>query len=182
LLKLPHFGRGQYTTACVKQLLVVTHGGDIWLDKPVPIIVEIIVQITGLPSRGIDLALIMDDKNKDKALGEEMKKKYGTTRGTRGIIIKHINNAVTQLGANILSCKLLRKCRKDEVPTGVIAIAAQCAEGTSMSRVPYLLNLFQVDCKDAQDLGTKFHYSWLLTLIAFMGWREPEYVIFCTRP
>ena len=50
-----------------------------------------------------------------------------------------------------------------------------------MSREPYLLNLFQVDCKDAQDIGTKFHYSWMLTLIAFMGWREPEYVFFCTR-
>jgi hypothetical protein len=39
-----------------------------------------------------------------------------------------------------------------------------------------------VDYKDAQDLGTEFHYSWFLTLIAFKGWREPEYVVFCTRP
>jgi hypothetical protein len=51
-----------------------------------------------------------------------------------------------------------------------------------MSWAPYLSNLFQVDCKDTQDAGTKFHYSWLITLIAFMGWREPEYVIFCTTP
>jgi hypothetical protein len=86
------------------------------------------------------------------------------------------------LGAKILACKLLGKCRKDEVPAGVIAVASQCAEGTFVSWVPYLLNMFQVDCKDAQDLGTKFHYSWLITLIAFMGWQEPEYVIFCTRP
>jgi hypothetical protein len=182
LLKLPHFGRGQYATTCIKQLLAVMHGGDIWLDRPVPITVELITQITGLPSRGMDPALILDDKSKEKALAEEMKKKYGTARGTRGIIIKWINNAVTQLGANILACKLLRKCRKDEVPAGVIAVAAQCAEGTFVSWVPYLLNLFQVDCKDAQDLGTKFHYSWLLTLIAFMGWWEPEYVVFATRP
>jgi hypothetical protein len=182
LLNLPHFGRGQYATTCVKQLLAVTHGGDIWLDKPVPITVELIAQITGLPIRGMDPALILDDKSKEKALAEEMKKKYGTARGTRGIIIKWINNAATQLGAKILACKLLRKCRKEEVPAGVIAVAAQCAEGTSMSWVPYLLNLFQEDCKDAQDLGTEFHYSWLITLIAFMGWREPRYVVFCTRP
>jgi hypothetical protein len=26
LVDLPHFGRGQYATACVKQLLAVTHG------------------------------------------------------------------------------------------------------------------------------------------------------------
>jgi hypothetical protein len=48
LLKLPHFGRGQYATTCIKKLLVVTHGGDIWLDKPIPITVELIVQIKGL--------------------------------------------------------------------------------------------------------------------------------------
>jgi hypothetical protein len=182
LLDLPHFGRGQYATTCIKQLLAVTHGGDIWLDKPVPIVVELIANITGLPIRGMDPALFLDDKTKEKALAEEMKKKYDTDRGTRGIIIKRINDAATQLGAKVLACKLLRKCRREEVPAGVVAVAAQCAEGTSMSWASYLLNLFLDDCKDAQDLGTEFHYSWLITLIAFMGWREPRYVTFCTRP
>jgi hypothetical protein len=182
LLDLPHFGRGQYTTTCVKQLLAVTHGGDIWLDKPVPITVELIAKITGLPIRGMDLVLFLDDKTKEKALAEEMKKKYGTDRGTRGIIIKRINDTATQLGTKILACKLLRKCHREEVPAGVVAVAAQCAEGTSMSWASYLLNLFLDDCKDAQDLGTEFHYSWLITLIAFMGWKEPRYVVFCTRP
>jgi hypothetical protein len=44
-LKIPDFGRGQYSSACVKQLLEVTHEGDVWLDKPIPITVELIVQI-----------------------------------------------------------------------------------------------------------------------------------------
>ena len=100
----------------------------------------------------------------------------------RSVIIKCINNLATQLGANILSCKLLRKFCKDEVPVGVIVVAAQCAKVTFVSQVPYLLKLFQVDCRDVQELGTKFHYSWMITLIAFMGWREPEYVVFATRP
>jgi hypothetical protein len=51
-----------------------------------------------------------------------------------------------------------------------------------VSWAPYLLNLFLYDCKDAQDLGIEFHYSWLITLIAFMGWKEPRYVVFFTRP
>jgi hypothetical protein len=59
---------------------------------------------------------------------------------------------------------------------------SQCTEGTSMNWVPYLLNLFLEDCKNVQDIGTEFHYSWLITLIAFMGWREPGFVVFCTRP
>jgi hypothetical protein len=102
----------------------------------------------------MDPALVLDEKSKEKALEEEMKKKHGTSRGTRGIIIRWINNAATKLGAKMLSCKFLRKCRREEVPAGVIAVASECTEGTSMSWVPYLWNLFQEDCKDVQDLGT----------------------------
>ena len=89
---------------------------------------------------------------------------------------------MAQLGENILACKLLRKCCKDEVLAGVIAVVAQCAEGIFMSWVPYLSNLFQIDHKDMQEEGTEFHYSWLLTLISFMGWKESDYVIFYTTP
>jgi hypothetical protein len=63
----------------------------------------------------MDPMLILDDKSKEKVLAEKMKKKYGTARGKRGIIIKRMNNAVTQLGTKILSCKILIKCRKDKV-------------------------------------------------------------------
>jgi hypothetical protein len=69
------------------------------------------------------LSLFLDEKTKEKVLAEEMKKKYGTTRGTRGIIIKQINNETTQLGAKILSFKLLRKIRREEVPARVIVVA-----------------------------------------------------------
>jgi hypothetical protein len=41
-----------------------------------------IVHITGFPSRGMDPVQFLDDKTKEKALAEEMKKKYGTDRGT----------------------------------------------------------------------------------------------------
>ena len=106
--------------------------------QTIHITVELITQIIGLLTGGMDPTLILDDKSKEKALVEDMKNKYGTDRGTRGIIIKWINDVVTQLGANILSCKLLRKCRKDEVPEGVIIVAAQCVEGTFMSWAPFL--------------------------------------------
>jgi hypothetical protein len=96
----------------------------------------------------MDLMLFLDEKTKEKALVEEMKKKYGTDRRTRGIIIKRINNAATKLGTKFLDCKLLRKFHREEVPAGVVAVATQCVEGTSMSWVSYLLNLFLDDCKD----------------------------------
>jgi hypothetical protein len=65
----------------------------------------------------MDFVLILDEKSKEEALAEQMKKKYGTDRGTRGIIIKRINDVMTQLGEKILACKMLRKFHKDEVPT-----------------------------------------------------------------
>jgi hypothetical protein len=65
------------------------------MDRPIPITVDLIALITGLPNWGMDPALILDDKSKEKALAEEMKNKYGTARGTRGIIIKWIKNAMT---------------------------------------------------------------------------------------
>jgi hypothetical protein len=86
------------------------------------------------------------------------------------------------IGRKDLSLQTAKKMPQRRSTAGVIVVATQCAEGTSMSWAPYLSNLFQVDYKDMQDAGTEFHYSWLITLIAFMGWREPEYVIFCTTP
>jgi hypothetical protein len=78
-----------------------------------------------------------------------MKKKYGTDRGTRGIIIKSINDVATQLGVEILACKMLRKFHREEVSAGVITLVAQCAEGTTVNWELYLLKFFLDDCKDA---------------------------------
>ena len=41
-LKIPHFGIYQYATTCIKKLLEFMHGGDVWLDKPIPITIELI--------------------------------------------------------------------------------------------------------------------------------------------
>jgi hypothetical protein len=179
LLEIPHFGRGKEVNNCVKQLMAVLHGGFLWLEEPC------------LNRRGTNCihhrssiygresVQYLDDKTKEKSLAEEMKKTYGTERGSCGIIIKRISDATMRMATKLMACKMLRKCRKEEVPVGVVAAATQCANGTMLSWAPYLLNLFLDDCKDVQDLGTKFHYSWLLILIALIGWREPPYSHFC---
>jgi hypothetical protein len=130
----------------------------------------------------MDLTLFLDEKTKEKVLAEEMKKKYDIDRGTRGIIIKRINDTTTQLGVKVLAYKLLRKFFREEVPARVVAVATQCVESTLMSWESYLSKFFLEYYKDAQDIGTCFHYSWMITLIAFMGWREPRYVTFLTKP
>ena len=65
----------------------------------------------------------MDDKTKEKALEEEMKPKYGTERGSRGIIINQISEPTTRIATKMMACKLLRKFRKEEASAGVIAAA-----------------------------------------------------------
>ena len=90
LLDIPHFGRVQYANNCIKKLMVVTHGGYLWLEQLVSIYVELITYIKGMPSCGGDPTQFLEDKMKEKALAEEMKNKYGTERGSCRIIIKRM--------------------------------------------------------------------------------------------
>jgi hypothetical protein len=51
-LDIPHFGHGKHINGCVKKLLKRVHGGILWMDMPVPINVELITTIIGLPMDG----------------------------------------------------------------------------------------------------------------------------------
>jgi hypothetical protein len=147
-LDVPHFGCGKHINGCVKQLLARVHGGIIWMDRPVPINVDLISEITGLPMDGEKLEQYLEEKMKEKSISDEIKAKYGVERGNMGINISDINDPTMRFVTRLLGCKLMCKCRKEEVPTGVVAIAAHCAKGSSMSWGPYILNYFLEDCKD----------------------------------
>jgi hypothetical protein len=75
----------------------------------------------------------------------------------------------------------MHKCRKEEVPAGVVVVVVQCEKGGSMRWALYLLNSFLEYYKDVQDWGFEFHYLWLLILIALMEWHEPTYMMFMPR-
>jgi hypothetical protein len=174
MLNFPHFRRVHDVNNYVKQLMEFTHGGYLWVEENVSIDVELIAFIIGLLSRGDNLMQYLNDKTKEKALAEDMKKTYGTERGSLGIITKLISDAATRLATKIMVCKLLRKCRREEVPIRVVTTTAQCIEGTMLIWAPYLLNIFLKEYNDVQDLVTQFHYSWLLILIALIRWKEPQ--------
>jgi hypothetical protein len=74
----------------------------------------------------------------------------------------------------MLACKLLRKCKRDQVPAWVITVTEKCVEGTTMRWEPFLLNWFLLDCTESKDNGMEFHYPWLLILISFIAWGELE--------
>jgi hypothetical protein len=43
-----------------------------------------------------------------------------------------------------------------------------------MNWVKYLVNQLEIECREAQDQGHEFHFSWLLILISFVAWELPE--------
>ena len=94
------------------------------MEDLVLIDVELITCITGLPSWGENLTQYLNDKTKDKT--------YGTERGSCRIIIKCISDVETRLDTKLMVQKFLRKCRKEEVPVGVVVAASQCTWGTML--------------------------------------------------
>ena len=67
----------------------------------------------------------------------------------------------------------MRNCRPYEVPSLIVSIVANCAEGYSYSWAAYLAKEFLEDACHAQEKCRPFHYSWLIVLIALVGWKEP---------
>jgi hypothetical protein len=116
LLDIPHFGCGKHINGCVKQLLARVHGGILWMDRPMPINVDLIATITGLPMDGEKPEKYLEEKMKEKSISDEIKEKYGMERGNRGIRISDINDPATRFATRLLGCKLMCKCRKEEVP------------------------------------------------------------------
>jgi hypothetical protein len=89
--------------------MVVLHGGFLWMEELIYIDMELIAFITSLSSMGESHMQYLDDKTKEKVLTKEMKKTYGTERGSCRIIIKRISGATTRMATKLMACKLLRK-------------------------------------------------------------------------
>jgi hypothetical protein len=73
LLYIPHFGSGKNVGLYVKQLLPKIHGCILWMDRLVPIDVDLILKITGLPTNGVNLEDYLDNNSRDKDIAEEIK-------------------------------------------------------------------------------------------------------------
>jgi hypothetical protein len=78
----------------------------------VPINVDCIAAITGLPMDGEKPEKYLENKTKENAISNEIKEKYGTDRGNRGIGINDINDPAMIFSPRLLEFKLMRKCRK----------------------------------------------------------------------
>jgi len=54
----------------------------------------------------------MEDNTKENEISDEIKVKYGTYRGNRGIKINDINDPVKRFSTRLLGCKLMCKFMK----------------------------------------------------------------------
>jgi hypothetical protein len=109
LLYIPHFGHGNYINRWFKQFLSRVNRGILLKDRQVSINVDLIADITRLPTNGEKPEQYLEDKTREKSISDEIKAKYGTERGNIGIKINHINDPTTQFATRLLSFKLMRK-------------------------------------------------------------------------
>jgi hypothetical protein len=143
--------------------------------------VALIAKITGLPTMGAQIEDYLDKKSCEKEIVEMFKEQFGIYRGNGGIFLRDIKNQDIRFINKLTDCNILRKRRKEEAPTGFIAVTAQCMKGVMFSWVPYLLNQFLINCIDTKDNGTEFHYSWLIILIALPVWGEQKFSSFLEK-
>ena len=143
----------------VKQLLALVHDGHLWIgDKKIPINGELIQRITGLPITGPNPVTEFPSKHEDTKLAQTMKECFDLSKGKRGYHTSAIQEHHIHFAAELLACKIMRKCRPTEVPTPVIRIAINCAKGYSYNWAAYLSKEFLEDAHDAQEKGRSFHY------------------------
>jgi hypothetical protein len=69
---------------------------------------------------------------------------------------------------------MVRKNRPTQVTGFVVDLTEKYIEGLQMNWASYLVNQLEKDFREAQDQGYKFHFSWLLILIAFIAWEMLE--------
>jgi hypothetical protein len=178
-MKLPHFDRHQEVNACVKILLSCYHGGYLWLDRRVTVDPTLIHMITGLSMQGPDPQKFYPGKAADRTLAQRIKDTYDDVeKGKRGYKVASIQDGAVCLAFQLITGKLVRKNRPTQVMGFVVDLAGKCIEGMQMNWVSYLVNQLEQDCREAQDQGYEFHFSWLLILVAFVAWEMPEGVTF----
>jgi hypothetical protein len=114
-------------------LLSCVHGGFLWLDRSFYIDTWLILWIIGLPSIGEDPLLLFTDKSKEKSLEEKMEDKYETHRGMHSFDIASINDDTVRFVIQVLACKFLRECDKDQVLVGIIEEAKKCITRVQMN-------------------------------------------------
>jgi hypothetical protein len=99
----------------------------------VSIDIELIAWITRFLMVGEDLLPLFTDKANEKAWLERMKEKFDMFRGAHRLDVLSINDDYASFVMQVLSCKFLRKCHKDQVLACAIGEMDKCIEGVQLN-------------------------------------------------
>ena len=154
----------------MKKLLECFHGGYFWLGTKISIMVDLISQIISLPKAGVDSSKYFQGKDNDKNIVAKLWKRAG--------VINTMNDKAFRIAVNFLMINIVGKNHPNHYSSRVITSAEQCIASVHMNWSMFPLNKFMEDVVLIQEVGKTFTYSWLLILIALVGWMEPtSYVL-----
>lgn len=88
---IPHYHCMAITIFVICQLLCLVHDGYLWLEEPIPIMVDLVHHITHLPIKGNDPTDIARTSS-DVGLTEVMKDKYRLEKRKHGYVIASIKD------------------------------------------------------------------------------------------
>ena len=104
---MPHFGWLNEAHACVKQLLACFHGGTLWLNTSIPVTINLIASITGLPKVGEDPTQYIRGRDTYKKLAKKLKEHFCLQRDGHSYRIDNIKSQAVCIGAKILASKVV---------------------------------------------------------------------------
>ena len=92
LINMPHFGCLNEAHSFVKQLLACFHGGMLWLDTLIHVIVDLIASIIGFPKVWEHSTQYIHGRDTDKKLAKQLKEHFGLQWNGRAYRIDSINS------------------------------------------------------------------------------------------
>jgi hypothetical protein len=90
-------------------------------------------------------------------------------KGKQGYKVASIHNGAVHLSCQLIIGKIVRNNRPTQVTGFIVDLTEKCIEGLHMNWVSYLVNQLEQYCREAQDQGYEFHFSWLPILITFIS-------------
>ena len=144
-INMPHFGQSTEVNSCMKNLLELFHGGFLWLDEPVEVIVGLILEIMRLPKDGPKPSQYFHGKYNYKKMVVTLKKHCYLECDRRAYLIDSINDPAVCIGARIFSSKIVRKNHPVQCNSRVVACVELCAQGIHMNWSLFLMKYLAED-------------------------------------
>ena len=89
--------------------MVCFHSGYLWMGKNIPIVVDLISYIVGLPKAGVNLSQYFRGKDNDKKLATKMQNKYGVVKDKRAYVIDTIKWQIIIIATKLMTVKIVQK-------------------------------------------------------------------------